>query len=204
MIHQRNVPHVCQHVYVMGGYIRPPDESEGYRYILPNLPRGLVTVLAASVLNSLICHPVTTRFIGWNDRHHHHICHADKHHILFSAWVRLVICLFSSDIFTSWFYTGYFVWFLMWCLSAWQMKWVGISGPLMNQGVTGWQMVSRVSHNTPPYPTPNTLHPTEGQNYPCRDRSTCHWAQLRVWLWFLFRIIKELQGCFYLKNVYPF
>jgi hypothetical protein len=25
-----------------------------------------------------------------------------------------------------------------------------------------------------------------------------------VWLWFLFRIIKELQGCFYLKNVYPF
>jgi hypothetical protein len=85
MIHQRNVPHVCQHVYVMGGYIRPPDESEGYRYILPNLPRGLVTVWAASVPNSLICHPVTTRFIGWNDRHHHHICHADKHHILFSA-----------------------------------------------------------------------------------------------------------------------
>jgi len=98
----------------------------------------------------------------------------------------------------------YPVWFLMWCLSAWQMKWVVTSGPLMNQGVTGWQMVSRVSHNTPPYPTPNTLHPTEGQNYPCRDRSTCHWAQLRVWLWFLFRIIKELQGCFYLKNVYPF
>ena len=155
MIHQRNVPHVCQHVYVMGGYIRPPDESEGYRYILPNLPRGLLTVWAASVLNGLICHPVTTRFIGGNDRHHHHICHADKHHILFSAWVRLVICLFSSDIFTSWFYTGYFVWFLMCCLSAWQMKWVGISGPLMNQGVTGWQMVSRVSHNTPPYPIPN-------------------------------------------------
>ena len=49
----------------------------------------------------------------------------------------------------------YPVWFLMWCLSAWQMKWVVTSGPLMNQGVTGWQMVSRVSHNTPPYPIPN-------------------------------------------------
>ena len=72
-------------IYVMGGYISPLMNQRVTNTYYQILPRVLVTVLSAAVLNSLICHPVTTRFIGWNDRHHHHICHADKHHILFSA-----------------------------------------------------------------------------------------------------------------------
>ena len=114
MIHQRNVSHVCQHERCNWWLAPAPWWIRGLQVHITKLASWagdrFGSICSEQSHLSSCNHPIHR--VEWQTPPSHLSCWQTSHPVL-RAWIRLVMCLFSSDIVTSWSYTGILSGF--WC-----------------------------------------------------------------------------------------